>query len=156
MFGILKRRFLILKYPIQLHDIGLIDEVVSACSILHNMLIDFDGVDTDWDDALINVHNDGSDLDSGDDNLMTSDSIQRAQNNRVSRRMKLREVERSDVLERGSSVFPDSLGDTLVGPRFNELILVPEKEDDHFTLRSKLIHSFNIQKALKKVFWIKP
>jgi hypothetical protein len=47
-FGILKNRFRILKLPILLHDFDEIDDMFFTCCILHNMCLDFDGFDDDW------------------------------------------------------------------------------------------------------------
>lgn len=44
VFGILKKRFLILKYGLRLRDIASIQSVILACAILHNMLLKFDGL----------------------------------------------------------------------------------------------------------------
>ena len=45
-FGILKKRFHILKHDIRLHNKDHVHDVFVACCILHNMLLDYD----EWDD----------------------------------------------------------------------------------------------------------
>ena len=45
VFGILKKRFLILKHPVRLHSPHCIQRVFVTCSVLHNILIDYDGYD---------------------------------------------------------------------------------------------------------------
>ncbi len=127
-------------------------DVVAACSILHNMLLDFDGFDIAWKDVLATALQDESDADSEDALHTTTAVMERTQANRSLRRKKLIQVKRADELEG----LDPSLSDSLVGPRFGELVVEHEKEDDHFSLRAKLIHSFNIQKALGQVFWLKP
>ena len=47
VFGILKKRFLILKHPIRIHDPCRIERIFRTCCVLHNLLLDFDGF-TDW------------------------------------------------------------------------------------------------------------
>ena len=39
-FGVLRRRFCILKRPARLHDRGQLEKVVLACLILHNMIVE--------------------------------------------------------------------------------------------------------------------
>ena len=41
----MKKRFLFLKNPIRLHDPCQIDRLVVTCAVLHNLLLDHDGVD---------------------------------------------------------------------------------------------------------------
>jgi hypothetical protein len=47
-FGILKVRFLILKHPLRLHDMEVIEDVVHTCAMIHNRLMQYDDRD-DWD-----------------------------------------------------------------------------------------------------------
>jgi hypothetical protein len=51
VFGILKRRFLILKHPMRFPDITTINKIFLACCVLHNMLCDYDGRD-DWESRM--------------------------------------------------------------------------------------------------------
>lgn len=51
VFGILKRRFLILKHPVRLQGMDIISDLFVACGVLHNMLIDWDGND-DWEERV--------------------------------------------------------------------------------------------------------
>ena len=48
VFGILKKRFMVLKYPSRFHDMETIWKVFRTCCILHNMLHEHDGYD-DWE-----------------------------------------------------------------------------------------------------------
>lgn len=48
-FGILKSRFRILKLPIRMHKFEEIDDMFHTCCILHNMCLDYDGLDEGWD-----------------------------------------------------------------------------------------------------------
>jgi hypothetical protein len=50
MFGILKGRFRILKYPLMYHTRDKLDNTFIACCILHNMLLIHDGMDVSWQD----------------------------------------------------------------------------------------------------------
>ena len=47
-FGILKSRFRILKLPIRMHDFDEIDEMFRTCCILHNMCLEYDHGDDEW------------------------------------------------------------------------------------------------------------
>jgi hypothetical protein len=42
VFGILKKRFLLLKHPIRLHDAMQIQRAFVSCGVLHNILLDYD------------------------------------------------------------------------------------------------------------------
>ena len=52
-FGILKARFRILKHPILLQSQSVIDNVFHTCCMIHNILLNFDGLDNweniNWD-----------------------------------------------------------------------------------------------------------
>ena len=45
-FGILKKRFRILRLPFLYHKAKDIDTTFKVCAILHNMLLQYDGLDT--------------------------------------------------------------------------------------------------------------
>jgi hypothetical protein len=49
VFGILKKRFMILGHPIHLRRLESTEHLFLACAVLHNMLIDYDGCD-DWEE----------------------------------------------------------------------------------------------------------
>ena len=55
VFGILKRRFRVLKIPSLMSTPAQLDDIVRSCAILHNMLLQYDGLDTiglydsDWE-----------------------------------------------------------------------------------------------------------
>lgn len=69
-FGILKSRFRILKLPIRMHSFDDIDNMFVTCCILHNMCLDFDGFDDDWN--LGTCTEDGS-FEEGDDGYFSDD-----------------------------------------------------------------------------------
>ena len=48
VFGILKKRFLLLKHPVRLHKPEQIQNAFVTCCVLHNLLLDYDGFD-DWE-----------------------------------------------------------------------------------------------------------
>ena len=52
VFGILKRRFIILKSSMEYNTQKKCDNVFTACCMLHNILHAFDGYDSRWDDEL--------------------------------------------------------------------------------------------------------
>ena len=49
LFGALKNRFVWLKSNILYSKVSTITAAVKVCSILHNRLLDYDGVDFDWE-----------------------------------------------------------------------------------------------------------
>ena len=55
-FGILKKRFQLLKSAINWHEKTDIDNAVFSCVILHNMLHEFDGYDKRWEAEIENTH----------------------------------------------------------------------------------------------------
>lgn len=57
-FGILKKRYQILKVGINWQNKNDIDNAVFSCVILHNMLHEFDGYDERWENEIDNSHND--------------------------------------------------------------------------------------------------
>jgi hypothetical protein len=57
-FGILKKRFQLLKNCIQWHSKSDIDNAVFCCVIIHNMLHEYDGYDARWEAEILNTHND--------------------------------------------------------------------------------------------------
>ena len=55
-FGILKQRFRILKNPIRLYFEDEIDDIVRSCTVLHNILLEFDSfLNPEWADIDPNV-----------------------------------------------------------------------------------------------------
>ena len=48
-FGILKGRWRILKTGVRLHDTASVDKIWLTCCALHNMLLEVDGLDKEWD-----------------------------------------------------------------------------------------------------------
>ena len=52
----MKKRFLILKNPIRLHDPKQIENIVVTCAVLHNILLDYDGV---MEEELVQVQYNG-------------------------------------------------------------------------------------------------
>ena len=57
VFGILKKRFLLLKHPVRLHDPQQIQNAFVTCCVVHNLLLDYDGYD-DWELRDRNWEND--------------------------------------------------------------------------------------------------
>ena len=58
VFRGLKKRFLLLKHPIWLHELEQIQNAFVTCCVLHNLLLDYDGFDdwelrdTNWEDEI--------------------------------------------------------------------------------------------------------
>ena len=45
IFGVMKKRFLILKHPVRFHDAQQVERVFVTCAVIHNLLMDYDGLD---------------------------------------------------------------------------------------------------------------
>ena len=70
-FGILKGRFMVLKYGIRLNSISQCDKLWKTCCALHNKLLFIDGMDKGWDDSY------DSDDDISDDEMEIPFSMER-------------------------------------------------------------------------------
>jgi hypothetical protein len=53
VFGILKKRFLLLKHPIRLHDPEQIQRAFLTCCVIHNILLDYDLYDEDVEYGIL-------------------------------------------------------------------------------------------------------
>ena len=51
-FGIMKKRWRILKHPIRLRGVETTDKVWRTCCALHNMLLESDGLNTEWTEGV--------------------------------------------------------------------------------------------------------
>lgn len=51
-FGILKVRFRIPKSPMMYHSSEKVDNTFKACCILHNILLEYDGLNSCWNDPV--------------------------------------------------------------------------------------------------------
>ena len=60
VFGILKKRFLFLKYPIRLQMDIEIESVFLTCCAIHNLLMDYDGID-EWEAKYLDDDDDNED-----------------------------------------------------------------------------------------------
>ena len=68
-FGILKGRWRILKTVVCLHSTQAVDKVWLTCCAFHNMLLDIDGLDDQWDGRQVNTsewERELGDLEEGD------------------------------------------------------------------------------------------
>ena len=59
-FGIMKGRFALLRYGLRFQSIKRCDQTWLTCCALHNLLLDHDGLDTNWERTQLNEHNDTS------------------------------------------------------------------------------------------------
>lgn len=60
-FGILKKRFTVLKHGIRLNSISECDKVWKTCCAIHNKLLLIDGLDVGWDESKKSMNNDSDD-----------------------------------------------------------------------------------------------
>ena len=73
-FGILKKRFMILKHAVRLHNIEDLEHIFRTCAILHNILLEHDGRD-DWEEELDDDSEDDNDDSDNDDSEGDNDDI---------------------------------------------------------------------------------
>jgi hypothetical protein len=57
LFGILKKRFMILKHAVRFHNLETISDIFRTCCILHNMLLHHDKYD-DWQNSAVPLEED--------------------------------------------------------------------------------------------------
>jgi hypothetical protein len=57
LFGILKKRFMVLKHAVRYHNLETISDVFRTCCILHNMLLEHDEYD-DWQNSSVVLEED--------------------------------------------------------------------------------------------------
>lgn len=134
-FGILKKRFQILKIGINWQSKTNIDNAVFSCVILHNMLHEFDGYDERWENEIDNAHN---------------DKEEQAMLDRIRRRVVRASENNEDYSEVGrlfaninNIAYASSLDDVEV-----------EHSDNFERLREKLINHLKYQYLEGKLHWI--
>jgi hypothetical protein len=72
-FGILKGHWHILKAGICVHGIDIVDQIWLTCCMLHNMLLDVDGLDEHWSAGIpLDWAGDLGTFDGNDTNLATN------------------------------------------------------------------------------------
>jgi len=126
LFGILKMRFRILRNGVELHNQEQIDYCFFTVCILNNLLLTYDGYDKRWDDVDWKTHDPDANHDSTFDGQMR----------KVDRRARDRVVKSGDLIP----FIADSCE--------------TEIEDDHFTLREKLIVHYKIARQKGEVMWL--
>ena len=133
VFGILKHRFRILKFPVELHNQDEIDSVFFTCCILNNMLLQFDGYDKRWDflDAEWEHRDPDEEYDSKFDG-----------------RMKLKKVGERALQRVQSTKAPDTLQAFIADTEPTEV------DESFFDLRQKLIIHYQVASAKKEVHWL--
>lgn len=126
-FGILKMRFRFFKNAIELHSQDDIDNAFFTCCILHNMLLQYDGLDTLWmDEDFWKALDPDDDYDNDYDNFRRQD--QRAMGRLVH---KLRD----ETWNYGDDV-------------------ETEIESEFFTLRHRLIVHYAEASRKKEIEWL--
>ena len=135
-FGILKKRFQILKIGVNWQRKTDIDNAVFSCVILHNMLHEFDGYDERWENEIENSHN---------------DKEEQAMLDRIRRRVVKASENNEDYSDVGclyaninNIAYASSLDDVEV-----------EYSDKFEQLRDKLVNHLKCQYLDGKLHWIK-
>ena len=59
-FGIMKGRFCILRYGLRFQSITKCDQMWLTCCALHNLLLEYDGLDTNWEEGQFTEDNETS------------------------------------------------------------------------------------------------
>ena len=144
-FGILKRRWRILKTGIRVHGVGNCDKVWLTCCALHNMLLEIDGLSSQWEEGINCDYNVEDDMDD------MPYSIQRLINP-VTRR-----VEDISGMGRGNDIDEDN--NNIEEEDSNSV--APETEDGYIKVnqlsmnefRRRLITHFNIAFKQNIVKW---
>ena len=136
-FGIMKGRFSVLRYGIRLQSIKHCDQIWLTCCSLHNMLLDYDGYNENWNDSskYVNIN----------DNLHSSNTIF---NNPFAINRLNREITGVGINENtcvDSNKFEKY---TIDGYRY-----VSKMPLDEF--RQCLVHHFDIRFKMNSVFWPK-
>ena len=80
-FGILKGRWRILKTGIRLHGVAVADKIWKTCCALHNMLLEVDGLDVEWN-GEIGLHDESDVL-----NYLDNFALQHLQSSNVDVRL---------------------------------------------------------------------
>lgn len=124
--GNLKIRFRELKYPIELHDKDDIDAVFFTCCVLHNMLLEYDGYDRQWDEAAAAAEDPDADYDEEYDMLQV-------QQHRAEQRVRIH----------ADPIHPNEDDN-----------VEAEVEPDYFTLRTKLITHYTQAYAKREIEWL--
>lgn len=126
--GALKSRFRDLKNPIELHKKEYIDNVIFTCCILHNILIEYDGFDRQWEEGVDwEAVDPDAELDEEYDMLAIQDERARHR------------------------VVVEQQPDLIVGPLDN---LEAEIEPNFFTLRANLITHYVQARSKGEVEWL--
>ena len=59
-FGIMKGSFSILRYGLRFQSITKCDQMWLTCCALHNLLLEYDGLDTNWEESQLTEDNETS------------------------------------------------------------------------------------------------
>jgi len=139
-FGRLKRRFRILKLPIQFHKEHEIDNVVFSCAIIHNMVLVYDGRDMRWADDNNYVGQEGlhgdADISPEDIDILSPQRVRTR--DATTGHLVARSVRPTDDFSLPPSALPDL-----------------EAEDAHYILRNKLVEHLHYKWLNRELSWTK-
>ena len=157
-FGILKKRFRILRLPFLYHKAKDIDTTFKVCAILHNMLLQYDGLDT-----IGRFDTDYTSQEECDDDIAVDDFLESLPTTRELEeeaeqedpRSRFTPVEQTTLRPAYTPVTPETdLG--LVGSQcVNIDSEVTEEDPDYETKRQILMTHFKHAWARKEVKWLK-
>jgi Plant transposon protein len=133
VYGILKSRFRFMKNPIELHNRSQITNAVHTICTLHNMLLNYDGLDSRWyeendpDDDYNEVYDDN-------DHLAV-----------IANRAAIRRRTAAEVGRAGGAGEANHMLD----------VVEEEQQDGHYQLRARLIVHFKKMWEMRKIVWLK-
>lgn len=130
--GQLKSRFRELKNPMELHNKDDIDNVFFTCCVLHNMLLEYDGFDRQWEE---NVEWEGDPALHPDAQYDEEYDMIELQGHRAEDRLHAQ----------AQPVHPDEDDN-----------LEAEVEPDHYLLRNNLITHYSQAYSKREIVWLKP
>jgi Plant transposon protein len=136
-FGILKKRYQILKNAMTWQYKSDIDNAVFSCVILHNMLHEFDGYDERWEEEILNTHYDEEEKSCL--TVIRRRTIQTLENS----------IDHSSVGMLYNNINNISFANSL------DLTTVTELSTEHANLRDKLVKHLNCLYLQDKLRWIK-
>ena len=131
-FGRLKGRFRILKLPCRFQKKETLDKVGFSCCVLHNMILEYDGLDDRWERGVLYDQEDGG-----------FDACEAGELDAILSR-------NPDLARTSAGADYTSLGDSLVHDSCN---VAWEKDPQHYVRKSELVIHYNIAKAKREVKW---
>ena len=141
-FGILKKRFKLLKIGMLYQDQQKCDNAFMTCCVLHNMLLTEDGLDERWTEEVENWHTGEFD---------EPDELEIAQMTKVNNRVEAQmNQNKTDESRTGRGNFGE-----YQKPNFGTEEVTADDDISNWELKEKLVDHFHIQFRNGNVRWLK-